>query len=176
VRAEDVDEERVLHVARGVVGRRVERVEVVPLGLDPGTGAHLEAEAVEDRLDLAPHERQRVQRAERLAARRQRDVDDARQVGGQARLVEGGESFGDRALDARLGAVRGLADRGALRRRELAERLHQLGHLPLLAEVARLREADLFLGRERADLARELRGEPIELGDQLAGLGAGHYV
>ena len=68
VRAQDapaLDEEGVLHVARGVVGRRVERVEVVPLGLDPRARAHLEAEAEEDLLDLAAHERERVQRAER---------------------------------------------------------------------------------------------------------------
>ena len=62
-----LDEEGVLHVARGVIGRGVEGVEVVPLGLDPGPGAHLEAQALEDPLDLPAHEGQRVQRARPLA-------------------------------------------------------------------------------------------------------------
>ena len=48
VRAQDaptLDEKGVLHVARGVIGRSIERVEVVPLGLDQRSRAHLETRA-----------------------------------------------------------------------------------------------------------------------------------
>ena len=147
VRAQDaaaLDEEGVLHVARGVVGRRVQRVEVVPLGLDPRTGADLEAEAQEDVLDLAAHQRQRVQRPQRPAARRQRHVDGARQVFAQALLVEPGQPLGDRLLDLGLGAVGRLADGRALPRGDAPELLHELGDLALLAQVARLRQPDVF--------------------------------
>ena len=64
-------------------------------------------------LDLAAHERQRVQRPQRPAPRRQRDVDGARQVGGQRRLVQRARAASPTArLDRSLGAVGGLADRG----------------------------------------------------------------
>src|SRR5439155_22648807 len=117
-------EEGVLHVARGVVGRRVERVEVVPLCLDPGTGAYLEADAVEDLLDLAANQRERVQRAQAPPSCRQRDVDGTREIFDQRGVVEPGQARGDRALDAPLGAIGGFADGRAVLGRQAAERLH----------------------------------------------------
>ena len=113
VRAQDaaaLDVEGVLHVARGVVGRHVQRLEVVPVGLDLRPRADHEPELEEDVLDLAPHLRQRVQRPQPPTARRQRHVDDARQVFAQALLVEPGQPLGDRLLDLGLDAVRRLTD------------------------------------------------------------------
>ena len=53
-RARRVDVERVLHAARRVVGRHVERLEVVPVGLDLGPFGDLEAEADEHVLEPLP--------------------------------------------------------------------------------------------------------------------------
>ena len=110
----------------------------------------------------------------RAPARRQRDVDGAREIFGQRGVVEPGQARADRALDAALGAVGGFADGGAVLGRQAAERLHQLGDLALLADVARLRDADLLLGGEPGDLAAELGGEPIQVGDDAGGVLAGH--
>ena len=62
-----VDEEGVLHVARRVIGRDVERLEVVPLGLDLGTFLDREAEPGEEADDVALDLRDRVQVAARGA-------------------------------------------------------------------------------------------------------------
>ena len=58
-----LDVQRVLHRARGVVGRDVERLEVVPVVLDLGALGHAEPEAREHADDLALDDRERVQRA-----------------------------------------------------------------------------------------------------------------
>ena len=50
-----VEVERVVHVHRRVVGREVEREEVVPLGLDLGADGHGEPDAAEDLDDLVHH-------------------------------------------------------------------------------------------------------------------------
>ena len=44
----DIEEERVLRVARGMIGREVERLEVVPVGLDLGAGIDRVAHLAED--------------------------------------------------------------------------------------------------------------------------------
>ncbi len=61
--------EGVLHVARGVVGRHVERLEVVVVVLDLGAVVHLVAHRHEDVLELLAHGGQRMAAA---AARRRR--------------------------------------------------------------------------------------------------------
>jgi len=110
VRAQDeatLDIEGVLHVARRVVGRRVEGIEVVPLGLDPGTGAHLEAHAVEDLLDFQPNPRERMQGSRATAAARQGHVQLAFQVGSQASARQIAQSRLHSLFD---GGPRSLAD------------------------------------------------------------------
>ena len=74
--------QRVLHVARGMLGRHVQRVEAVPLVLDLGTFDDREAHAREDVFHAIAHDGQRMPVAERRAAARQRDVDG---VGGGRR-------------------------------------------------------------------------------------------
>ena len=66
--------ERVLHVARRVIRRHVERLEVVVVVLGLGAFEHLEAHAREDRLDPFAQDGQRMPMAEGVAARK-RDVD-----------------------------------------------------------------------------------------------------
>ena len=57
--------QRVLHVARGMLRRHVERFEVVVVVLDLGPLEDLVAHAAEDRLDLLADERERMAVAER---------------------------------------------------------------------------------------------------------------
>ena len=69
--------ERVLHVARRMLGRHVERFEVVVVVFDLGAFEHLIAQAREDRLDLLAHDRQRMAMADLRGAAGQGDVDRA---------------------------------------------------------------------------------------------------
>ena len=68
-------EERVDGVARRVVGREVERLEVEPVGLDLGAVGDLVAEREEGLLHPPPDDRQRVQPPEARGARGERHVD-----------------------------------------------------------------------------------------------------
>ena len=61
-RSDRVDEERVLHLTRRVVGVEVEGVEVVPLVLELGTFGDLPPHADEDVGDLLLQERDRMPR------------------------------------------------------------------------------------------------------------------
>ena len=67
--------ERVVHRARRMIRRDIERLEVVPVVLDLGTALDGEAGAAEQLLDTASCARQRMQRAVALAAPRLRHVD-----------------------------------------------------------------------------------------------------
>ena len=69
--------ERVLHVARGMVRRHVERFEVVVVVLDLRALEDLVAHAAEDVLDLLAHPHQRMDAARGMLASGQRDVDAA---------------------------------------------------------------------------------------------------
>ena len=64
------DEEGVLHRARRVVRREVQRVEVEPLGLDLGALGHLPAHRDEDVLDALLQGGERVARTGADAGRR----------------------------------------------------------------------------------------------------------
>src|SRR5205807_1916505 len=67
--------ERVLHVARGMVARDVQRLEVEVVGLDLGPLADREAEAGEDRDDLVVDAREGMERAAGRAPPRQREIE-----------------------------------------------------------------------------------------------------
>ena len=77
--------QRVLHVARGMLGRHVQRVEAVPLVLDLGAFDDGEAHAREDLFHPLAHDGQRMAVAERGGAAGQRDVDGAGRARGCAR-------------------------------------------------------------------------------------------
>ena len=81
-----VDVEGVLHVARRMILRHRQRFEVVEVGLDLRPDGDGEAELREDRLDLAPRQRDRVQVAEPARAPGQGHVDGAREIARRGRV------------------------------------------------------------------------------------------
>src|SRR4030095_14740835 len=70
--------EGVLHVARGMIRRHVQRLEVVEVVFDFGPLEDLVALVREDVFDLLPYQHQRVDVADRAHARGERDVPRAR--------------------------------------------------------------------------------------------------
>ena len=70
-----VDVERVVHVHRRMVGREVEREEVVPLGLDLGPDGDGEAEPPEDLDDLVDDAGDRVLGPDPAPARRHGEIE-----------------------------------------------------------------------------------------------------
>ena len=106
----DVDEERVLRVAGGMVGREVQRFEVVPVGLDLRTRIDRVAHLAEDVLHLPAHERDGMQMSEPRHARGKRDVDDVRRF--FTRRLFGRHARG-LFLELRLDAVAKLVQRVA---------------------------------------------------------------
>ena len=88
--------QRVLHVARGVIGRHVQRFEVVEVVLDLGSFENLVAHVGEDVLDLLADLHQRMHVTDGPLARGQRDVN---RVGGWTGGRQGRPLFFDRALE-----------------------------------------------------------------------------
>ena len=108
------DVERVPVVPGRMMGREVEGLEVVVVGLDLGPVLDGEAHPGEDRLDLLLEEDDRMGRARVGAASRQGQVDGRAVPGAAARRAafEGGDLSWTRTLrrvdePARLGLVRG---------------------------------------------------------------------
>jgi hypothetical protein len=120
--------EGVLHVARGMIRRHVERFEVVVVVFDLGPFEHLVAHVGEDVLDLLPHLHQRMHAPDRHRARGQRDIHGA---GRRPRRFKRGAPRLDRRLDPHLERVDGLAEvapsLGRLRRDALEERRYAAG-------------------------------------------------
>ena len=138
------DVEGVLHRAAGVVGRRVERGEVVEVGLDLAAGDDLVADAGEDVAHLADDVVDEVLRADGHAAPGQGDVNGAGghllfELGGLELLLLGLE----RRLDGVADLVGHLADDGALLLGELAHAAQGGGEAALLAQDG---DADLLEG------------------------------
>ncbi len=150
-------EERVLHVARGMVRREVQGLEVVVVGLDLRALDHGEAEPGEDLDDLVLHPAQRMGGAERRAAAGERQVGPRRRARSHAL---GLLCVGETRVHERFQLALGLVGRGAhlrpLGRGQRAERAEELGESALPAEVL---DADLL----------ELGGRPGG-GDRLARL------
>ena len=115
VRLGRVDEERVLHGARRVIGVEVQRIEVEPLALDLGALGDLPAHSREDVAHPVLQQRERMPRAGREPRRQRRDVDG---LGGELRgglgLDDLGLAGGERLVDAAAGAADELAESGLL--------------------------------------------------------------
>ena len=128
--------EGVLRQPRRVLGRVVERGEVVVVVLDLRALEHREAEPDEDVLHLAPDLRDQVQvpdRRRRVAG--QRDVDAiGRQTRVQLGRLERGRALAEQRLQRHLDLVGLLADRPALLRRQVADRAQRRGQLRLAPE------------------------------------------
>src|SRR5689334_8448046 len=128
--------ERVLHVARGVIARNVQRLEVVGIGLDLRALGHAEAEAGEDRDDLLAHAHQRVHDAARRTSSGQREIRalalalTATFVGAHAV-----DALREQPFELALGLVGGGADARPLLGRQRPERLEDLRQLAGASQV-----------------------------------------
>ena len=171
-----LDPERVLHVARRVLGAEVERGEVGPVGLDLGAGGRLEAHAVEDALGGAERLAQRVDRAlggEHAA--RQREVE----VGLAAAAARGGEGLlrdREALFGRRAERVEALPERAAVLGGRVAHLAEEVRHgAGLAAEHLDAEGLHLRVGVERGgfDLAVELGDLVVERHGRAWGSGPG---
>ena len=145
--------QRVLHVARGMIRRHVERFEVVVVVLDLGAFEHLVAEAREDLDHFIANQAERMAMAELRHAAGQRDVDG---VGGPARRGERRLALGERGFDFLLELVGALAERFLLLGRRGLERLHEGGGPAVVAaDPARAQRLQLRVRTHLGQLGAE---------------------
>jgi hypothetical protein len=161
VRAQDelagrIAAEGVLHVARGVVARDVQRLEVVPVELDLGTVEHLEAHGGEQVLEFAHDLGDRMQRAAFDARRAHGGIEalDAAR-GGERGVLQLALARLDGGLELGLDAVGGLSGALALRGRQRRDRGQQVGHYAALLKRGARDGAQVLDGRGRGDLRLE---------------------
>ena len=129
--------EGVVLLARGMLGRDVELGEVVVVGLDVRPFGDGEAHVAEDLDHLVEHLADGVNAPvlQGPEPHGQRDVGLlAGEAGGERAALQLGLAAFQRLADARLEPVDRLPEGLALVARQRAERRHQLGHAPLLAE------------------------------------------
>ena len=162
--------EGVVHLAGRMLGRDVQRREVVEIILDVRPLGDGEAHLAEDRDAFLGHLADRVQMPARPRARRQGDIN---RLVGEARLerdrIEIGLARCDRILDRILHPVEGLTGLLAGVAVELAQALHLRGDTALLAKR---RHADSL---ERVEIVRRRHfGE--QCGLQLGDFRRGHDV
>ena len=141
--------ERVLHVAARVVGRRIERLEVVPVRLDVATEVHLETHLAEEVDNLFAHVVKRMRAARRNACTRERGIYKAAfQLLLEGSLVRGLDSLVDCLGDGDLKFVHELAVSRTFLGAERAHLLHEVGHGTLLAQVLHAEVVNGFLVRK----------------------------
>ena len=119
----DIEKERVLHVARGMIGREIERLEVVPIRFHFGPRIERVAHLQENLLELAPNDRDRMQVTEGREAGGEGDVE-----GPLAHLFLRGDLRGffvERRFDAIAQLVQRIADGSLLFFRDLFESLEK---------------------------------------------------
>ena len=167
-----VDVEGVLHRARRVVGRVVQRGEVEPVVLDLRAVAHVEAHAAEDLLDALPRQADGVQPALPARAAGQRHVQC---LGLQLALQLGiGQRLAAR-VEGRFDGLLGLVDGGAtgllLVHAQGGHAFHQLGHAAGLAEELRL--GVLQIGR-RGGTGKAVAGALNQVAKVFGGGGGTH--
>ena len=128
--------EGVLHVARGMVLRDVERLEVVVVELDLGALGHREAHAGEHVHDLVVHPRQGMEAPGDDAAARERQIGP---IGGQPgpplEAVQDHPPALELRLDLGLGQVGLAPHHRPVGGRQAGQGAEQLGEGALLAEV-----------------------------------------
>jgi hypothetical protein len=145
--------ERVLHVARGMLRRHVERFEVVVVVFELGPADHLIPHPRENRFDAVADDGERVTVTERQGAPRQGDVDGirGRPVGRERRLA-GSELV----LDERLQLVGELAERPPFLRSRGGDLLQQRGHRAALAtEILVANGLEVALRRGACEIVEE---------------------
>jgi hypothetical protein len=128
-------EQRVPQVARRVVRRDVEQLEVVGLGLDFGSLEHLEAVGVEDLAQVAHEGLDRVQVTDGRRPAGRRHVDRlGRQAGLEVGLAQGLEPLVDGRLELTADLVRSLPHGRALLGGHRSQLPQERGELPRSAE------------------------------------------
>ncbi len=157
--------EGVVLLPGGVLGRDVEGVEIVPVGLDLRALGHGEAHVGEDRDDLLGHLADRVQRALAAGPRWRGHVDPfARQPGVERRGGQGVALGGDRLAKLVLQRVQRGAGGLALLGGHAAEFAHLQADLALLAEGgdAHVLERGLVLsGLDPVEIPGLQLGQPV---------------
>ena len=147
-----------------MVGRDVQRLEVVEVVLDLGTLVDLEPELAEDPGDLRHGLDRGVQRAPADGPTGHRDVDG---LGGETRIELGGAqdraSLADRGLDALADGVRDGAQLRAVIRRQRADAPQHSGEPALLAEHLELDRLERSDVRRARDGGGRLVGERLQV-------------
>ena len=147
-----IQPERVLHVARWMVGRDVQGVEVVVFGLDLGTVQHCEAERYKELLQFLLDACDRVQVATARSRRGKGEVDPfGFQPRAQGCLGERRLAGFERIFQLLAGAVHYHADALAVVGRELAHVLTELRKATLASERVHARGLQLLRRRGGAD-------------------------
>ena len=150
-----IQPEGVLHIARRMIGRNVQGVEVVVFGFDFGTIQHGEAERNEKVLEFPLYARDRMQVAAARTGRRQGEIDplgvESRTQGGRVELLLPGI---ERRFELLLGGVEHLADAFALFGRELSHALADFGERAFAAHGVHADRFELLGGCGGSD-ARE---------------------
>jgi hypothetical protein len=164
----DVDIERVPQVARRVVGRDVEHLEVGEVVLDLRALVGHEPELLEDLGDLAHRLDARVQRAAVDGPAGRGDVD---RLGGQARLElrapERAAALAERTLDRLADRVGDGADLGPILSRQRADPAQHRREPALLAQDVKLEgleSRDIGGGLDRREC---LRPEGLQIAGQV---------
>ena len=164
----DVDVERVPQVARRVIRRDVEHLEVGDVVLDLGALVGDEPELLEDRGDLAHRLDARVERAAADRPAGRRDVD---RLGGQAGLelaaAQRGAALGQRRLDGRADRVGDGADLRAVLGRQPADAAQDRRQSALLAEDVELERVERRGVRRSSDRASASRLQRLEVAGQV---------
>ena len=156
--------ERILKIARGMVGGRVEGVEAEPLGLDFGAFDDGESGLAEDAAELLAHESERMGGAGAGVGRGQRGVDGRPELGGDLRLLDTGQGGIEKRLQLALGLVDELAQNRLLLLRRGTELLHERSELAVGSDVAGLGGLEFGTGAERGQFCTGFLDEDLEGG------------
>ena len=156
--------EAVVHLPRRVVGRNVERGEIVEVVFDVGAFGDGEALGGEDGDDFVHHLADRMDSAQRLGAHRQRHVDP---LGGELGFqIAGGDgclSRIDGGGDGVFGEVDRLAARLALFRPQRPQALHQFGDGAFFAQRADAEVFEFGGGGCRGNAIEHRAGQCVEV-------------
>ena len=155
--------EGVLHVARGVIARNVQRFEVVPVQFDLGPVEHFEAHRSEEVLQLTHHLRDGMQGAALRTRRAQRGIKALYMARGEERTrFQGGLLGIERGLQLGLDAIGRLACGFALGARQGRDGCQQCGdHASLFERFARNGAQILHRGRRGDARQQRLQGHLV---------------
>jgi len=133
----------VLLVARGVVGRGVEGVEVEPFGFQLGAFGNGEADFAKEGADLAAGVGERVEEAGRGVGCGEGGVEGRAEAGGEGGGVKAGEGFGEKFFEFLFVLVDEAAGGGFFGGRQGAHDFHGAGEGAFGADVAGLERLEV---------------------------------